>query len=80
VNSFSQARASKQTPGIPDLYVWHTGYRIALWIEVKAGRNKLTSEQLVWHREAKACGISVCVAYSMEDVLDELRKMGVVIQ
>jgi hypothetical protein len=75
VSSFSQARASKQTPGIPDLYVM--GHGVALWIEMKADGCKLTTAQSVWHREAKENGVAVMVAYNTDDVLAELRTMGV---
>jgi hypothetical protein len=76
VNNLSQPRASKQTPGLPDLYVWHERLQIHLWIEVKAGKNKLTTDQQVWHRSAKAAGVNVLTAYGTEDVLNELRRLG----
>ena len=82
VSSFSQARASKQTPGIPDLFVCHARYGVSLWIEMKApGKEKnLSAAQAVWHREARAAGQTVIVASSTADVLAELQRMGVPIQ
>lgn len=35
VYNLSQPRASKQTPGLPDLWVVHRTHRVAFWFEVK---------------------------------------------
>ncbi len=43
VISFSQPRATKQTPGIPDLYCFPPRGRPAFWFEVKTP-NGITSE------------------------------------
>lgn len=68
------------TVGIPDLYAAHPVWKLRLWIEVKAGNNTPTAHQLEWHAMERAAGGTVVVAYSMGDVLGELRRLGAPIE
>lgn len=76
VTKTSQPRPSKVTIGIPDLYASHPHWKVRLWIEVKAGKNVPTPAQLAWHQEERDAGGVVLVAYSVTDVLNELRRLG----
>lgn len=58
VYSLSQARASKQTPGLPDLWVAHQSRPVAFWFETKrseGGRYSLA--QLEFRDECERCGV-----------------------
>lgn len=55
VYNLSQARASKQTPGLGDLYVIHRRLRFAFWHETKTPSGQQSSTQRdfeQWNREA----------------------------
>lgn len=59
VYSLSQARASKQTPGLPDLWLAHPGRSFAGWFEVKRQCGGVPSEaQLRFRLEALAAGVT----------------------
>lgn len=45
VLSFSQGRRTRQTPGIPDFYIFHPGIHAAWWHEAKADGGKPTKPQ-----------------------------------
>ena len=64
VRSTSQARASKVSPGIPDLWISHRARCFAGWFEVKrqAG-GRTSSEQIDFGEECRAAGI----AYGLGD-------------
>lgn len=49
VYRLSQSRASRQTPGLPDLLLLHPRRGLAIAHEVKAGNGKLTPDQ-EWFR------------------------------
>ena len=80
VSDLSQPRASMVTPGIPDLYVTHGRWGLALWIEVKAGKNDLSPAQRAWHREAEAAGATVLTVWSVDDLVAGLKGLGVPIE
>jgi hypothetical protein len=64
-------RKGTGTPGLPDIGGILPGGR-ALQIEVKAGRNKATPEQVEFLTRARINGAAAFVAWSVEDVLHEL--------
>jgi hypothetical protein len=80
VVKFSQPRRTMVTEGTPDLLVLSGKWRIALFVEVKTARGKLRPSQAVWHRMATEAGLNVCVARSTEDVLHELRRLGLPVE
>lgn len=54
----SQARATGQTPGIPDLLIFGPpGAPFMAWWESKAGRGKLSPAQQAFQRQCQRCGI-----------------------
>lgn len=53
---FSQARASNQTPGIPDRKYYHVERRETLWWEAKAADGKQRKAQRVFQVMAERCG------------------------
>jgi hypothetical protein len=78
VYSLSQARASKQTPGLPDLWVFHPRAHAAFWFEVKRSVGGMQSG-------AQAEFQSLCFGSGVRYVLgdrcaawDVLRTIGVV--
>ena len=54
--NLSQARASRQTPGLPDLIVKHPVLGKAWTHEVKGPKGKLRKGQEEWAEVAAACG------------------------
>lgn len=58
---FSQARATMQSPGIPDRRYYHAGRRLALWWEAKRDGGKQSGAQLIFQSVAEACGELYCV-------------------
>lgn len=53
---FSQARATMQTPGIPDRKYYHRGRRLACWWEAKAEGGVQSEAQRQFQLDAEACG------------------------
>ena len=76
VHDLTQPRATMLPIGLPDLYARHTGWRVRLWIEVKAGRRQPTPAQAAWIADEIAAGGHAIVARSVDDVLRALREMG----
>ena len=76
VTLFSQPFRALQTRGIPDMYIRHPRWKIRLWIEWKAGKNKTTPHQAAWIAAENAAGGHAIVARSLCDVLDALRQAG----
>lgn len=59
VYSLSQARASKQTPGLPDLWVVHRAAKLAFWFETKrSSGGKVSPAQLEFAHDCYATGIA----------------------
>lgn len=58
VYTLSQARASKQTPGLPDLWFVHRDRPIATWWEVKRQIGGRFSEaQIAFRIQCERCGV-----------------------
>ncbi len=58
---------TQQTLGIPDLRARHkTG--IGVWLEIKWGKGKLSSDQLVWLERELAAGGCCAPIWSVEDL------------
>lgn len=76
VSDLSQPRASMQTPGLPDLYVMHPNWGVALWVEVKGPTTPLSGAQKAWHSLAELAGANLVVARSVADVVAYLEELG----
>jgi hypothetical protein len=76
VTRFAQARASKQTPGIPDLYLRHGRARIRLWAEIKTDAGGLSEPQRRWHRTELDAGGDVVTLRTEADLVDALAARG----
>lgn len=74
---FSQTRATRQTPGIPDLKVYCPRKGVTWWMEVKAPGGKQEPEQQVFQALAEACG-ETYVLGGLEVALRQLERVGVV--
>ena len=72
----SQPRASMVTRGLPDKLILHTGWKLALWVELKSARGRTSPEQDALHAALRASGHAVVVARSTADVLGALRALG----
>jgi hypothetical protein len=72
VSRFQQARASKQTAGVPDLYAMHPRLRRALWIELKAPDGRRSPAQAAWHQIAEESGVLVVTVHSAGDLANLL--------
>ena len=57
VYNLSQARATMQSPGLPDLYVFHADTGTAWWHEVKRPGGKPSPAQLEFQARCAACGV-----------------------
>lgn len=73
-------RSTRQTPGIPDLYLMHPQWELALWVEVKGEKTPVQKSQEAWHAIAGASGVNVTIARSTGDVVEYLRELGAPIQ
>jgi hypothetical protein len=69
-------RAMGVRAGVPDLLVWIRGGR-SIGIELKAGRGKLSPEQIYWHVRVAGLGHRVYVCRSIDEVEAVLRAEGV---
>lgn len=59
VYNLSQARASKQTPGLPDLFCMDPERRVGFWWESKRSvGGTLSASQMLFRDQALACGIN----------------------
>jgi hypothetical protein len=72
VSSTQQTRASRQTEGMPDLFVAHPAWRVHAWVEVKRPGEKPTKVQREWHETVRASGCPVLVCESAYDALTQL--------
>jgi Holliday junction resolvase len=72
-------RRGTGTPGLPDIGGILPGGR-ALQIEVKAGRNNVTPEQVNFLVHARIAGAVAFVAWSVDDVIRELMVRELVVQ
>lgn len=62
VYNLSQARATKQTPGLPDLWVIHRAAKLAWWFECKrAWGGKLSDAQADFLGECHDAGVRIVV-------------------
>jgi len=71
---FSQARASQQTPGIPDRLYLLPSSGVALWVEVKRARGKVSPAQKELHELLRASGHEVEVWRHENDAHDFLER------
>lgn len=59
--NLSQARATKQTAGLSDMYITHPRCKRAWWHETKTPSGKLSPAQVVFVEENAICGVTVVV-------------------
>lgn len=93
VANFSQGRKTRQTPGIPDLYVFPPGRpdqvraaavghaQLALapwWHETKRPGEKQSLEQVEWQRRCENRGVAYVLG-GVADAVAHLRKVGLVV-
>lgn len=77
VTRLSQARASRQTPGVPDLYVRHVGVGVRLWIEVKRPGGRLSPAQQAWLDTERRAGGDWAVVDSLDAAAAALAARGI---
>lgn len=63
---FSQARATQQTPGIPDRKYYNVVKRHTLWWEAKASDGKQSKVQRDFQIMAEACGESYVLGTALD--------------
>jgi hypothetical protein len=80
VIKLSQPQRVLATAGTPDLLVMSPRHRLHLFVEVKTARGRIRPAQAVWHRLATESGLAVMVARSTEDVLHELKRLGMPVE
>jgi hypothetical protein len=78
VDKFSQPRNTMQTPGIPDLRAVFPDARMAVWLEVKAGKNTPSPHQQAWLTRECLIGSPATVVYSISDLLWALVQFGII--
>ena len=76
VTRLQQPRRSGVTAGVPDLFAVHVGWRLAVWIELKAKGRKRNMAQDHWHATVQAAGQHVLTVYSVADLVEGLRACG----
>ena len=57
VYRLSQARATRQTPGLPDLWIFCPRKQTGFWFEVKDDCGRPSAEQVTFGESCMACGI-----------------------
>lgn len=67
VSDLSQDRPTRQTPGIPDLFVMGHG-RFA-WMEVKRPKGRVSEHQRAWHALAQKNGVPCIVVRSEAEAM-----------
>lgn len=71
----ARLKAEGVKPGVPDIFLpvarqeWH-----GLFIELKAGRNKLTQAQTAWHAHLSQQGYRVAVCYGYEAAIEVIEE------
>jgi hypothetical protein len=75
VSSTSQTRASRQTVGMPDLFVAHAAWRVFAWIEVKRPGERRKPHQRAWAEPVEAAGCPVLVATSAAEAIEKLNEL-----
>lgn len=71
VSSTQQARASRQTIGMPDLYATHAAWGVAAWIEVKRPGEQPRPSQVEWHERTRAAGVHVLVVTNAAAAIEQ---------
>ena len=71
----AKLKAEGVKAGIPDICLpvarrWRDMDFHGLWIEMKAGRNKPTANQIWWHMQLSQQGYRVAVCYSWEAAIE----------
>lgn len=65
----SKFKAMGVKAGVPDIVICQSsGLFHALFIELKVGKNKLTSTQIAWHGKLRQNRYFVAVCYSFDEV------------
>lgn len=77
VRNLSQARRTKQAPGLPDLWIVHRGKAKAWWMEVKrqAG-GRLSPGQIEFQEDCRLCGVGHLVG-GVREAMVYLEGIGV---
>lgn len=69
VSSTQQTRKSRQTVGMFDLFVVHSGRQTFAWVEVKTAEGRLSRCQEAWAIRVEAAGVPCLVVTSPEDAV-----------
>jgi hypothetical protein len=75
VYSLSQARASKQTEGLPDLWIMAPAVRAAWWMETKSATGKQSVAQRDFQARCLLSGVSYVLG-GLEDAQAKLVSVG----
>lgn len=75
VSSTQQTGPSRQTIGMPDLFVAHPVRKVFAWIEVKRPGKKPTPLQQAWHDGVREAGCPVIVATSVLEAFEGLEEL-----
>ena len=67
-----------QLRGVPDIYCTHAGHQRQLWIEVKATGKPTRPAQERWLARTQASGALCLVIDSVDSLLNNLQKRGLV--
>ncbi len=70
-------RATRNTPGLPDLYVLHRKLG-GFWVELKAPTGKQTPEQISFQATCGRCGVGYVMG-GTADVMDYLKSRGLLV-
>lgn len=65
-------------PGIPDLWLDFKGYDC--WLELKAGKGKLSEDQIQTHKELRSRGKTVFIAWSFEEARKRLEGHEMIVE
>ncbi|WP_425155502.1 VRR-NUC domain-containing protein [Candidatus Palauibacter sp.] len=67
---------TRQTPGVPDLYLAHPERRFRIWVEVKGPKGNLSEKQRAWHAKVGAAGARIWTCSSVAEFAAHLEPYG----
>ena len=70
----SQSRASRQTEGLPDLYCFHPGKRVAWWWETKRQKGGKVSPSQEFFRDLHETPHQIAVPYALSGALRDAER------
>lgn len=69
------AASTRQTVGLPDLYLQHRRLPLRVWVEVKRPGERPSPDQTAWHERERRAGGTVLVVHSGHELHQALEPL-----